>query len=298
MHLRKRIKQRWGVLRAAVILQGKKTSKVSATSTRSFPYPSEFAKPLYPTAFEKPNFPTKFEKPHFPTEFAKPYFPTEFTGPNQIQTQTQTTSPETLSRWDRAIHQLVLQADTIKRPVSWTNEDSTEPKLENAPELKTEETPEPSFARNRWIKVSHLVVDENKRKHGSAAPPPEYCPSLPAPVGPFPPPAFTYNSPARRVKTISGHEDGSLQGNKPTPIHSRWNSLIQQVANHPQGPGSASEVVRFPNPLPRTLSTSEVASMPVSNIYPSLPVPSPLPTFSFNASDDEKDLWTNKFKTA
>ena len=172
------MKQRWGVLRGAVLMQGKgiKKSKVSkeskaateeecvsnSTSTGYFPYPTEFTKPLYPSAF------------------AKPSFPTEFTRPNQIQTQTQTTLSES------------VQADEKKEQDEFTkaaaNENMSETEAETAPKA------EAALARNRWVKVGHQVRNKDV----------SYCPSLPAPEGPFPPPAFTYSSPAHVDKTISG----------------------------------------------------------------------------------------------
>ena len=168
---RHKMKNLWGVLRSAVLLQGSKKSKVSSAekkcgpsatvSTRSYPYPTEFTKPEYPT---------KFEKPHYPTEFAKTQYPTEFMGgPNQIKTPTRTSDP--LSRWDKLIDQLVLEADMKK--------------------------------------VADQLVDENNRRKRSETRPQSvsYSPSLPAPEGPAPPSAFTYNSPAHRPQP--GPENGN-----------------------------------------------------------------------------------------
>ena len=196
-NLRLRMKQRWGVLRGAVLLQGIKKSKVSkvskateekcvssSTSTGSFPYPTEFTKPIYPSTFDKPHFPTEFEKTHYPTEFAKPHFPTEYTRPNQIQTQTQTTLSES------------VQADVGKEQVEFTKAASNE----NISETETAPKTESALARNRWGKVGHQVGNKNEGATQSVS----YCPSLPAPEGPFPPPAFTYSSPAHTAKTISG----------------------------------------------------------------------------------------------
>ena len=264
------MKQRWGVLRTAVILQGMKKPKVSAateeqcsssaTSSRSFPYPTEFAKPQYPT---------KFEKPHYPTEFAKPHYPTEFVGPNQSQTQTQTSLPETLSRWDKAIHQLVLQADMGKEPVSYDKAAADE----NASESKTE------TARNRWGKVAHQLVNENNRsKRLAAQASVSYCPSLPSPEGPFPPPAFAYNSPAHAPKIISEPEEAE---NAPAPAYSRWNNVIQQLSKQAKNG--------------KDMATSQSENPTGSNIYPSLP--SPPPTITCNSPEDEI-LCATKLKTA
>ena len=169
------MKRRWGVLRGAVLLQGIKKSKVSkaateekcvssSTSTGYFPYPTEFTKPLYPSTF------------------AKPHFPTEFTRPNQSQTQTQTTLSES------------VQAEQFEFTKAAANENTSETEAETAPKA------EAALARNRWGKVGHQVGNRDDGATQSVS----YCPSLPAPEGPFPPPAFTYSSPAHAAKTISG----------------------------------------------------------------------------------------------
>ena len=281
-YLRKRIKQRWGVVQAVVALQGMKKSKVSAdataeekcvssaTSSRSFPYPTEFTKPQYPT---------KFEKPHYPTEFARPYYPTEFVGPNQTQIPTQTNLPETLSRWDKAIHQLVIQADMGKGPVAYdksANENTSEPKAE-----VTEAAHEPSVARNRWGKVAHQLVNERRNRSvaPSSAPQPSYSPSLPAPEGPFPPPAFAYNSPAHGPKTTSGPGNG--------PALARWNNIFQQLANQTKkGEGGA-------------VSESELGSTPSSPLPPPPSPPSAPPVITCTPPEEGgKALSATKVKTA
>ena len=166
------MKQRWGVLRGAVLLQGIKKPKESkaateeercvssSTSTGYFPYPTEFTKPLYPSTFAKPNFPT------------------EFTRPNQIQTETQTTLSESVQ----------AEKEQVEFTKAAANENMSETEAETAPKA------EAALARNRWVKVGHQVGNKDV----------SYCPSLPAPEGPFPPPAFTYSSPAHVDKTISG----------------------------------------------------------------------------------------------
>ena len=231
----------------------------SATSSRSFPYPTEFTKPQYPT---------KFEKPHYPTEFAKPHYPTEFVGPNQTQTPTQTNLPETLSRWDKAIHQLVLQADMGKGPASYDKAAADE----NASESKTE------VARNRWSKVAHQLVNENNRsKRQAAQASVSYCPSLPAPEGPFPPPAFAYNSPAHGPKIISEPEEaenGSAPENAPAPAYSRWNNVFQQLSKQAKKDKDMA--------ASQSEDPTELNPAPVSKIYPTLP-----PTITCNSPEDE-----------
>ena len=101
----------------------------------------------------------------------------------KFQNQTQTTLlSETPSRWHSAIHQTVLQR---KGPVECTKVAANENMSETETAPKTEVP---------------------------------YRPSLPAPEGPFPPPAFTYNSPAHRTKITSGPETGNgpAPGNRPS----------------------------------------------------------------------------------
>ena len=171
-NLRARMKKRWEVLRAAVL-----NGKVRPT------VPSEDAK-------SKPDYLDKAEEG-----------PTNLIGPSQSQTSI----GGTLSRWDNAIRQLVLQATTTmgKGKVSPASEvDSTHepPPVQEAPTMSTGCVSEPPASGLRWRRVIHQLVSES---NGSKrAPEASYCPSLPTPVGPFPPPAFSYSSPAHRADLI------------------------------------------------------------------------------------------------
>ena len=175
-------------------MRRKKGSKVSAEDENfspklSYPYPNEFAQPNFPTEFARPSYPTEFAKPCYPTEFDKPHFPTNFTKPSQIQTPTQNdlTDSTILSRWDNVIQQLLIQ--------------SIGDKGQNAPAWE----PEPE------VKI--------ERPHAS------YCPPLPSPHGPLPPPAFTYDSPANSTETESQTEFENAHS--PPPRYFRWNTNSQ-----------------------------------------------------------------------
>ena len=112
--------------------------------------------------------------------------------------QTQTHIVATLSRWDNAIRQLVLQATKGKGKVSPASEaDATNepPPVQEAPTMSRGCVSEPAASGLRWRRVIHQLVSESNGSKRDAAPA-SYCPSLPTPVGPFPPPAFSYCSPA------------------------------------------------------------------------------------------------------
>ena len=248
------MKKKWGVVRTAVLLKSKIGPKVSAeddkcpSSSKSLVYP-------YPTKFAKPNgYPTKFDKP-------QPY-PTAFIKPNQIQMETQTMEATFMSKWENAIHQLIVKTNQSKGPVSYETESTSEskPKDEGTLSFEAEReatSPEPAVtARNRWGKVAHQLVNENKRRKRSSVAPAtspqsvSYSPSLPAPEGPFPPPAFTYNSPAHQPKITSEPENGSAPENVPEPAYSRWNNIIRQLSNAKKSEGvTVSEAVSN-TPLP------------------------------------------------
>ena len=278
------MKKKWGVLRTAVLLKGKIGSKVSTeddmcpSSSKSLVYP-------YPTRFAKPHgFPTKFDKP-------QPY-PTAFIKPNQIQMETQTNEATFMSKWENAIHQLIVQTHQRKGPAVCVSapetENTSEPVLEDEGTLALEAEPEAAVsARKRWGKVAHQLVNENNRRKRSVAPATEpqsvsYSPSLPPPEGPFPPPAFTYNSPAHGPKSTSAPENGTGPENAPAPAYSRWNTVFRQLSNAKKGEG-ASEAG---------------APTPVSNI--SLPSPpSAPPAITCTSPEDKvKSICTTKVKTA
>ena len=258
-HLRQRVKKKWGVLRTAVILakwqNGKIGPKVPAEDDKC---PSSSKSLVYP-------YPTKFTKPHgYPTKFDKPQpYPTEFTKPNQIQTETQTNEATFMSKWENAIHQLIVQANQSKGPAVCVSapetEITSEPASEDEGTLTLEAKPESTgtepavSARFRWGKVVHQLVNENNRRKRSVAPATcgpqsvSYSPSLPAPEGPFPPPAFAYNSPAHAPKIISEPENGSA------PVPNIYPSL--------PSPPSSPPVITYTSPAHRTKTTTEVGKV-------------------------------------
>ena len=296
------MKKKWGVLRTAVLLKSKIGPKV-LTEDDNCPQNSKSLVYPYPTKFAKPHgYPTKFDKP-------EPY-PTEFLQPNQIQMQTQTNEATFLSKWENAIHQLIVQANKSKGPAVCVSAPETENVSESelAVKAKPEATAtEPAVsARLRWGKVAHQLVSENNRRKRSVAPASgpqsvSYSPSLPAPEGPFPPPAFTYNSPAHGPKITSGPEaeKGSTPENAPTPAYSLWNSVFRQLTNQ-SNRGEGVDVSEAATP-------TEVGSTPVSNIYPplpSLPPSSPpviictSPEHGIKTTTEVETLHTSKVKTA
>ena len=72
-------------------------------------------------------YPTKFDKPHgYPTKFDKPQYPTAFIKPNQIQMETQTNEDTFMSKWENAIHQLIVQTHQRKGPAVCVSAPETE----------------------------------------------------------------------------------------------------------------------------------------------------------------------------
>ena len=272
------MKKKWGVLRTAVILakwqNGKIGPKVSAeddkcpSSSKSLVYP-------YPTKFTKPGYPTKFDKP-------QPY-PTEFIKPNQIQTETQTNEATFMSKWENAIHQLIVQANQSKGPAVCVSAPETENASEPAPEdegtLTLEAKPESTetepavSARFRWGKVAHQLVNENNRRKRSVAPATcgpqsvSYSPSLPAPEGPFPPPAFAYNSPAHGPKIISEPELASAPENAPTLEPGELaSSPVPKIYPPLPSPPSSPPVITYTSPAHETKTTTKVGNLCTSKV--------------------------------
>ena len=187
------MKKRWGVLRTAVLIR-----KV------------------------RPEVPSEDEKCPSDDLDEPQQDPANFIAPNQ----TQANIVATLSRWDSAIRQLVLQATAGKGKVSPASEaDATNelpPQSVLAPRISrgcTASEPPVLTSGLRWRRVIHQLVSENDGSKKAAAPA-SYSPSLPTPVGPFPPPAFAYSSPAHGDLIISEAENETEIASEPVAAYS------------------------------------------------------------------------------